>query len=423
MYFVVPQSEANVEGYQSDAYNYAKPVQTYHYSHQDLIDTGSVVTADYVLQQQHRGMFGGYLDVPSVNTTASGYTSTFNTDDTGNENGLFWDTNWYFAPYKRSGDSQWGYKPMQTNSSNHYNAWRLYMKLNTTSNMTAGGYHIDMSHATTTVNVTGTQTKNENIDTDGTLTHQEYTTYDYKWLPFTSNEPVYLYLGIVSPSGAWAGHKDETFNFSINRYLMRYDSVTGRQAYLRNVMACYMRGEPWVNKDIANGYIKLPYNCKFVGYRIPIDYNVTKGLLVPMPKLYHVDYSVESNNTSETNKQTAELKDTTGSSTTVTNAQGVFNNTIKSKLGFVSQTADITTGLFDALTYEGEGTVPFPALKWQGQTIIAAQDVPILGYIPDIEDDVKTGVTLVLFLAWLHGIHSLYARMFLGETMVEVDEQ
>lgn len=121
--------------------------------------------------------------------------------------------------------------------------------------------------------------------------------------------------------------------------------------------------------------------------------------------------------TQQTQQQTSELKDTTGSDSVISGTDGVTQQ-IQSKLGFIAETATITSNLYDAILYEGTGYVPFPEIAWQGQTIIAAQNVPILGYIPSIEDDIKTFNTIVLFLAWLHGMHSLYARIFLGQVEV-----
>ena len=401
-------------------------VLDYNYSATDIIDTHSEVSADYVLQQQHTGMFGGYLDVPSINTTASGNIHQYNADSTGNDNGLFWDTNWYYAPYKRQGETQWGYKPMLSNQSDHYNAWRLNLNLNTTSNMTSGGYHIDMSHATSTGTVTGTQTKTESANTDGTLHHDEFFTNHYKMIPYDGTGD-YLFVCLASPNGGNVGIKDT--QFYMPNTVMDYfrDGPTSPRAAFRYYKLCATTVNNRTLQGTEDGYITFDRAYKYVGVLYSLN-NATKPnnyILMSAPTFYIVDTDVEKTVRQETQQQTQQLKDTTGSGTIVDGAIDGYQGEFDSRLGFVSETTDIVSSLYTAAMNTNEkATITFPPLKWDGQVIIAEQAVPVVGWLPkDYENRVRDITTLSLFLAWIHGIHSLYARIFLGEKVVEVDEE
>lgn len=177
----------------------------------------------------------------------------------------------------------------------------------------------------------------------------------------------------------------------------------------------------------SDGTILIPHNSLYFVMVIRLNSlsipSGAKYLYLTKPSLYiYNDFGLDklSNEMqSYTQQQTEELKDTTGADTVLSDITGQ-GSVMAQKLGFVYQTGAIARNLYEAMQYEGEGTVTFPALAWEGQTIIAETDVPITGWLPSsIEDRVRDGVTLVFFLAWLHGMHSLYARIFLGQIETE----
>lgn len=119
-----------------------------------------------------------------------------------------------------------------------------------------------------------------------------------------------------------------------------------------------------------------------------------------------------------------EIMDTTGSDS-VADGPMEYVSTVTGKLGFVQQAGQTVTGLYQAIgTTDAVGTIRFPGVSWEGQTIIAAQDVPLVGYLPsNVEDRIRDGTTLVFIVAWLSGLKRIYDRIFNGESDVIVDEE
>lgn len=122
--------------------------------------------------------------------------------------------------------------------------------------------------------------------------------------------------------------------------------------------------------------------------------------------------------------QTSELKSTEGSDTVVGDVTSIGEDIVEGA-DFVQQTASFVSGSFDAvLNAEPDAGVPFPGLTIMGHTILPAQTVSVTGYLGStIEDNIKTGCTLVLFLAWIMGLRGFYHKIFLGETEVEVVDE
>lgn len=122
--------------------------------------------------------------------------------------------------------------------------------------------------------------------------------------------------------------------------------------------------------------------------------------------------------------QTDELKSTDGSSGVMSDISGQ-GASISQNLNFVQQTGQFVTGAFDAVTNaDASQGLTFPGLTIMGHEIIPPQEVAFLGYLgADLEQTIKNGVTLVLFLAWLMGLRSIYHKIFLGEQEVEVIEE
>lgn len=120
--------------------------------------------------------------------------------------------------------------------------------------------------------------------------------------------------------------------------------------------------------------------------------------------------------------QTNELTDTSGSGSVVDDVLSQGTDIVEG-VDFVGQTSSFisqSVGVFaDA---EPSGTVRFPGISLMGFTI-PAQDVSVLeGLDPDILELIRTGTTLVLFLAWVNGLISMYHKIFLGVEVVESEE-
>lgn len=257
--------------------------------------------------------------------------------------------------------------------------------------------------------------------------------YRLKLNGFTSTqENVYAVMSFtgISMGGIDTGaavHTGDIIKPVINPKPIRIDGqYTNRWLY--DVKYFGFWGGAYHEFEIENdGTLRIPHESLYVVLLFRIN-NVTipsgaKYLYVNKPSLLlYNDFGLDklSNDMeSYTQQQTEELKDTTGADSVLSDIAGQ-GSVMAQKLGFVYQTGAIARNLYDAMQYEGEGTVTFPALAWEGQTIIAETDVPITGWLPSsIEDRVRDGVTLVFFLAWLHGMHSLYARIFLGQIETE----
>lgn len=116
--------------------------------------------------------------------------------------------------------------------------------------------------------------------------------------------------------------------------------------------------------------------------------------------------------TQQTQQQTTALKDTTGSDGIVSSAVNSTQSSLVQKLGFVAQIPTIMSEIYQAVTHEGGGTVHFPGVSWEGQTIWPAADVPIVGWMPDsVQNPIRLFNTIVLFLAWMRGVHLIYLRI------------
>lgn len=123
------------------------------------------------------------------------------------------------------------------------------------------------------------------------------------------------------------------------------------------------------------------------------------------------------------NDQTDMLMGTDGSSSVLDDVAGQGQQ-ISQNLNFVQQTGQFVTGAFDAVANSEEvNTVTFPGLSLMGFTIQPA-NVSLTQYISsDLLELIRTGVTMVVFLAWFSGLRAMYHRIFLGQTQIEVVDE
>lgn len=166
----------------------------------------------------------------------------------------------------------------------------------------------------------------------------------------------------------------------------------------------------------SDGYYVLPSNAinVIVTFRIVNDNNFKRNIILPSPDLIMMD----KDETDAIRQQTSQIMSTFGSGGIVDSALNTSQQ-VTNRLGFVSQSAEMVTGIYDAVMNVSPSTsVTFPGVQFQSYVIIPPTDVPLLGYLPDIEQPIKLMITGLLVLAWLGGIKKIYGRIFLGEVDV-----
>lgn len=178
----------------------------------------------------------------------------------------------------------------------------------------------------------------------------------------------------------------------------------------------------------SNAYI-VPINCRYIYITMRL-YGTPRGtnVMVEIPYEVHVYLDLEGTYTQQIidnqTQNTDRVMNTDGSSGVVSGVQGQGQQ-IVNRLGFVSQTASFvssTVGIF--ANGDASSTVNFPGITWDSQTIVASQDVNILGWLgSNVESAVKGFCTMLCFLAWIAGLRGFYHKIFLGEVEVEVMEE
>lgn len=115
--------------------------------------------------------------------------------------------------------------------------------------------------------------------------------------------------------------------------------------------------------------------------------------------------------------QTESLKDTSGadnsfSDVVSSNSQSDFDT----RLGAVSQVVDISGQLFTAVLGGNEGNgIPFSGysvkLPVGGTLSVPASTVDIWSMFPDAETPIRTALTLILVILWVHGVYRWYESL------------
>lgn len=126
----------------------------------------------------------------------------------------------------------------------------------------------------------------------------------------------------------------------------------------------------------------------------------------------------------QTQNQTNQLKDTTGSDTVASGALSSTQQWVEN-LGFVSQTASFLSDTYSAVAgVEPSNSIHFPGIQFQSFTLVPEQDVPLTGWLPaEIENQVKTFLTVVFALIWFNGLKNLFEKIFENKQEVEVSEE
>lgn len=176
----------------------------------------------------------------------------------------------------------------------------------------------------------------------------------------------------------------------------------------------------WHRVDPASGYFSVDYTFDEIYFYCHLSSSYSfSGMtnrywgFTSLPKFFQV--------TQVTNKdvvdQTESLKDTTGSDKSFSdvvssNSQSDFDT----RLGAVSQVVDISGQLFTAVLDGSEGDgIPFAGysvtLPVGGTLSVPSSTVDIWSMFPDAETPVRTSLTLILVIAWMHGVYRWYESL------------
>lgn len=122
----------------------------------------------------------------------------------------------------------------------------------------------------------------------------------------------------------------------------------------------------------------------------------------------------------ETQQQTQELLDTSGSDTVLSSQMGDGVNGFIARLGFIAQIPQMVKDLYDVILNTERNTyVHFPGVVVQGIELIPEQDVNVfqrgLGS-SEIAVNLRYFNTIILFIAWFNGMKRLLEHQLLGES-------
>lgn len=176
----------------------------------------------------------------------------------------------------------------------------------------------------------------------------------------------------------------------------------------------------WHKVFPSSGYFSVDYSFNEIYFytHLPDGYSFS-GMdgrfwgFTSLPKFFKV--------TQVTNQdivnQTESLKDTTGSDSSFSdvvssNSQSDFDT----RLGAVSQVVDISGQLFTAVLNGSEGDgIPFSGysvtLPVGGTLSVPSSTIDVWSMFPDAETPVRTALTLMLVIAWVHGVYRWYESL------------
>lgn len=170
--------------------------------------------------------------------------------------------------------------------------------------------------------------------------------------------------------------------------------------------------------NVTNTY-ELPANARYVGVILRFDKReIQKGsFLVFKPFQMWIKASpIEQTIERETEQQTAELKDTTGSGTILSNLTGGGTEQFDENIGLFGQLTTVTDMFGEAITgATASGVIQFPGVTVMGVELVAAQSVDIWqGGLAQFETPVKAFMTFGLVAAWFNGMKHLFEVQVLG---------
>lgn len=135
----------------------------------------------------------------------------------------------------------------------------------------------------------------------------------------------------------------------------------------------------------------------------------------PTIRFFMPDYT--SNSVEELGSK---LLDTSGSDSVASGAVDSATGQIDESFGFMQQVASLT-GKFTDISADSDSVVRFPGIAF-GSFSLPAQDVDIWSGFEELQTPCKVICTGVLILLWIHGVQSLYGRIFHNEVDVINDD-
>lgn len=177
----------------------------------------------------------------------------------------------------------------------------------------------------------------------------------------------------------------------------------------------------------STGAFVMPFNAQyfFVTCNL-VNLSAASGSIWTVQSEFTLSYEQPSdqNEVAAINNQTQQMMDTTGSDTVSGDAITQGQQLVQG-MNFITQTGSFVSGVVDTFANTEPSTgLQFPGLTIMGHTILQPQMVNFLGYLgTDIENTIKTGITIVFFLAWVNGLRGLYHKIFLGEKEVEIVDE
>lgn len=205
-----------------------------------------------------------------------------------------------------------------------------------------------------------------------------------------------------------------------------FGGQNGAECTTRNRRYYARNGSNWVEITPGHdGVFSLAYSpswlaVAFVVEDVPSTSGYNQYVMTTIPYRHLLVEIPDPTFQSTIEDQTEELTSTQGSGNIVDSVVSSGED-IAGGLGFVTQTAQFTGGVFDAFAdADATSGITFPGISLMGFSI-PSQTVSFTGYFSQaIEDTIRAFVTMVCFIAWVNGLRAIYHRLFLGEIEVQI---
>lgn len=169
----------------------------------------------------------------------------------------------------------------------------------------------------------------------------------------------------------------------------------------------------------SDGLFELPSSALIFGvlFQMPNNSNVWNSRVVTyFPSLYLIDMETEVTIRDETQAQTEEMMDTSGSGSIFSGLLDVATDTLENNTGFLGQLASITDTYNSIIAdSSGSGLVMFPGVTVLGVQLIEPQNVSLFqGALSQFTEPVRMVWTFIFVTAWINGMKHLWEVQVLG---------
>lgn len=176
----------------------------------------------------------------------------------------------------------------------------------------------------------------------------------------------------------------------------------------------------WHEVHPSSGYFSVDYSFDEIYFytQFPTGYSFS-GLtsrywgFTSLPKFFKVTQVTNQ----DVVNQTESLKDTSGSDSSFSDVVSSYSQSdFDTRLGAVSQVVDISGQLFTAVLDGSEGDgIPFAGysvnLPVGGTLSVPSSTIDVWSLFPEAETPVRTSLTLILVIAWIHGVLRWYESL------------